>query len=54
VSSYTPIKNNLPTIMQDGYVFESWMINTGSVILTISLLWILRNITFKRVWYNGE
>ena len=54
VSSYTPIKNNLPIIMQDGYVFESWMINTGSVVLTIGLLWILRNITFKRVWYNGE
>lgn len=54
VSSYTPIKNNLPTVMQDGYVFESWMINTGSAVVTIGLLWILRNITFKRVWYNGE
>jgi membrane protease YdiL (CAAX protease family) len=54
VSSYTPIKNNLPTVMQDGYVFESWVINTGSAVLAIALLWILRNITFKRVWYNGE
>ncbi|MFN3446073.1 MAG: lysostaphin resistance A-like protein [Bacteroidia bacterium] len=54
VSSYTPIKNNLPTVMQDGYVFESWMINAGSAVVTIGLLWILRNITFKRVWYNGE
>ena len=54
VSSYTPIKNNLPVVMQDGYVFESWMINTGSAVVTIGLLWILRNITFKRVWYNGE
>ncbi len=54
VSSYTPIKNNLPTIMQDGYVFESWVINAGSAVLAIVLLWILRKITFKRVWYNGE
>lgn len=54
VSSYTPIKNNLPTVMQDGYVFESWMINAGSALVTIGLLWILRNITIKRVWYNGE
>lgn len=54
VSSYTPIKNNLPTVMQDGYVFESWMINAGSALVAIGLLWILRNITIKRVWYNGE
>lgn len=40
--------------MQEGYVFESWMINAGSAVVTIGLLWVLRNITFKRVWYNGE
>lgn len=54
VCSYTPVKQNLPTIMQDGYVFEQWYINAGSAILGIALVIALHKVTFKRVWYNGE
>lgn len=54
VCSYTPVKNQLPEIMQDGYVFESWYINLGSALISLAILWTLRQTTFKRVWYNGE
>ncbi|MBP9186366.1 MAG: CPBP family intramembrane metalloprotease [Bacteroidia bacterium] len=54
ICSYTPIKNSLPPVMQDGYVFESWVINAGSALLAIGLLLLLHKVTFKRVWYNGE
>lgn len=54
VCNYGPIKANLPAIMQDDYVFEAWYINAGSALLGIALLLVLKNITFKRVWYNGE
>lgn len=54
VCSYTPIKNRLPEVMQDGYVFESWYINLGSAMVSLLVLWALRQTTFKRVWYNGE
>lgn len=52
--TYAPINQQLPPLLQDGYVFESWLINVGSLLAGVAIIWWLRTITFKRVWYNGE
>lgn len=54
ITSYQPIKSKLPNLLHEGYVFESWLINFGSALATLALLWVLFNVTKKRVWYNGE
>lgn len=54
ICSYGPIKNKLPEIMQDGYVFESWVVNTSSFVISTLLIALIYKITYKRVWYNGE
>lgn len=54
ICAYTPIKQQLPAILQDGYVFEAWYINTASALLGVLLVIALHKVTFKRVWYNGE
>lgn len=54
IFSYQPFMQSLPGELQQDYTFEAWYINAGSGLLTLGLLLLLRNITLKRVWYNGE
>lgn len=54
VFSYQPFSHLLPAELQSDYTFEAWYINAASALLTLALLLLLRKITSKRVWYNGE
>ncbi|MFN7312265.1 MAG: lysostaphin resistance A-like protein [Bacteroidota bacterium] len=54
IMSYQGIQQLLPDYMKEGYVFEAWYINVGSAIACVLCLLLLRKVTFRRVWYNGE
>lgn len=54
VFSYQPFAHALPAELQTDYTFEAWYVNAVSALITLALLLLLRKITLKRVWYNGE
>jgi uncharacterized protein len=54
IFSYKPLAGQMPAQLQADYVVEEWYINAGSAVAALGLLLLLRSITQKRVWYNGE